>query len=154
MTTNPEITDRRLQQVVVPLSRKPKNQELLPLSKVASLAEGVLRDSQKGWEAVFNLAVAESGLFESEIADALEMDKGNFSKLKAGGLQHHRLHRFCQAVGNVIVLQVDAYLAGAELRPLESALESENRKLREQVAELERRRQIEIDLIRELREGK
>lgn len=155
MTTADEISDGQLSQVVVPLTRAPKDQGIIPLSEVERLAAAVERDEVKGWETVYRKAITESGLFESEIADALGMDKGNFSKTITGGaMQQRRIRAFCNAVGNRVVLQVACYLVGCELRPLESELERQNRELREKVADLERRREIEIGLLREIREGK
>lgn len=152
MTTNPKITDKELSQVAIRLSRQPADQELAPLSVVATLAAGVEHDDVKGWEAVYRRAITDSGLFESEIADALGMDKGNFSKaISSGAMQQRRISAFCKAVGNRIVVQVSGYLESCELRPLETELERENRELREQLQELKKQRDIEISLIRDLK---
>ena len=126
MSTVMKLSDSQLNQVELALSRKPKSQELLPLREVAQLAALVDRDEVKGWEAVFKRAITYSGLFDSEIADALEMDKGQLSKtLAAGNLQTRRIEQFNEAVGNKIALQVWNYRAGYEMKPLLSTLEQE-----------------------------
>ncbi|MCG7985035.1 MAG: hypothetical protein JAY90_20075 [Candidatus Thiodiazotropha lotti] len=124
MSTVTKLSDRQLTQDELDLSRKPKHQELLALSEVRHLAELVEREEVKGWEAVFKRAITDSGLFDSEIADSLEMDKGQLSKtLAAGNLQTRRIERFNRAVGNRIILQVWNYRAGFEMKPLLSETE-------------------------------
>jgi hypothetical protein len=137
MSIAPKLSDSQLNQIDFALSRKPKNQELLALSEVEQLAELVEREEVKGWEAVFNRAITDSGLFNSEIADALEMDKGQLSKtLAAGNLQTRRIERFNKAVGNKIVLQVWNYRAGFEMKPLLSTLEKELERERKEKEEM------------------
>lgn len=137
MSTVMKLSDSQLNQVELALARRPKSQELLPLSEVSQLAALVDRDEVKGWEAVFKRAITDSGLFESEIADALEMDKGQLSKtLTAGNLQARRIEQFNDAVGNRIVLQVWNYRSGFELKPMLSTLERELEREREEKEEM------------------
>lgn len=142
MSTVAKLSNANLSQVEFDLSRQPKKQELLELSEIRNLADLIEREEVKGWEAVCKRAITDSGLFDSEIADSLEMDKGQLSKtLAAGNLQMRRVEKFNQAVGNKIVLQVWNYRAGFEMKPLLSETERklaeterENQELKNELA--------------------
>ncbi len=142
-------TNDQLQQVVLPLSRSPERQPLLSVGEIDGLVEKVGRNTKKGWEAVYRRAIADSGLFESEVADYLRVDKGNLSKMiSSGGLQQYRIRMFCDAVGNDIVIQVAAQLGGNELSPMQSTLEKQLAQERTEKAELETKLEYFKDFMR------
>jgi len=119
-----KVSNSELNQVVLPLSREPKKQELLPIEQIQLLSEKIDKDEVNGWKDVYVRAIGDSGLFESEVADALEMDKGQLSKtLSAANLQTRRIEEFCRIVGNQIVLQVFNYRMGFEMKPMQTKLE-------------------------------
>lgn len=138
MSTVTEISNAGLNQVALPLARAPKRQPLLPVDEVAALAAKVERDEVKGWEDVYRKAISDSGLFDSEVADAMQMDKGQLSKtLAAANLQTRRINEFCRIVGNSIVIQVFNYRADLEAVPMQSLLEKELEQERAKSKELE-----------------
>jgi hypothetical protein len=152
MSTVMKVSNEKLNQVELALSRQPKDQEILSLNAVESLAKMIDRDEVKGWEEVCKRAIQDSGLFDSEVADSLEMDKGQFSKTLSGGnLQQRRLEPFCKAVGNIVPIQVLLYRLGYEVVRLKSVVEKELEQEKATSAELRKELETITRFMRESR---
>ncbi|WP_232350395.1 transcriptional regulator [Burkholderia pseudomallei] len=100
--------------------------------------------------AAFTLACDASGLEDKEIAMALNIDAGTFSKMKKGmaALNGDALREFCKVVGNriysewlayqvgctLVMIQTEAERIAAEERARREEAERENKLLRELLA--------------------
>ncbi|WP_229287747.1 transcriptional regulator [Burkholderia pseudomallei] len=100
--------------------------------------------------AAFTLACDASGLEDKEIAMALNIDAGTFSKMKKGmaTLNGDALREFCKVVGNriysewlayqvgctLVMIQTEAERIAAEERARREEAERENKLLRELLA--------------------
>lgn len=73
----------------------------------------------------FTLACDACGLDDKEIAFALDMDKGTFSRIKAGTntLDADRIAAFCEVVGNTVYPEWIAFQTGHGLVLLKSEAE-------------------------------
>lgn len=81
--------------------------------------------AQKNQGAAFTLACSASGLEDKEIASALEIDAGTFSRLKSGTNTLHadKLQAFCSTVGNIVYPIWMAYQVGCGLHMLKTEAE-------------------------------
>jgi len=92
----------------------------------------------------YRKCVEESRFTEGEVAAYLEIDATQFSRMLKGNgetkrhLDDDKEHLLEIVCGNMIPTQWSAFQAGFELRRMETALEKENRELREQLGEMEK----------------
>ena len=90
----------------------------------------------------YKKCVEESAFTPGEVAAYLEIDPTQFSRMLSGEgatkrhLNDDKEHLLEAVCGNMIPTQWAAYQAGYELRRRETALEKENRELREQMEEM------------------
>lgn len=98
------------------LARPPKRTDDPPMEVIARIPNR--RGARK-------MALQWSGLLDNEVADALGIDHGQWSRIMNGKAHFpdEKHHEFNQVVGNKIVTMYDAYQEGCELTPLESELE-------------------------------
>lgn len=103
--------------------------------------------------AAIRLCIQASGLQDSEIALALDIDPGQLSKLLKGNgnFPNNKEHALMDLCGNEIPLLWDAMKRGKELKPLLSAVEQENVELRRELAEARREKTALIQTLREIR---
>lgn len=115
-------------------------------------------ESDWGWKSeasVFAYMIARSGLQEKTVAVECGIDASTLAKIKQGTARpsDEQIHLLMDCTGSEAWLIYHNLRRGYDprtLRRLETDVERENRELREQVAELERKREVELNLIREL----
>jgi hypothetical protein len=106
--------------------------------------------------AAFTSRIAFSGLQEKAIAIEVEIDPSTLAKVKQGSARPSEDHidRMMDATGSEAWLYFWLLRRGYDprsLRRFESDLERENRELREQLAQKEAEREVELRLFRQLR---
>lgn len=106
--------------------------------------------------AAIRYATENSGLQDKSLAIEIGTDNATLSKAKLGQarLNDDALHALMDATGIEAPLYAALLRRGYDprsLRRFENDVERENRELRERLAQIERDREVEIRLIRELR---
>ena len=93
-----------------------------------SVATEVLH-AQKDMLAAFNLACNVSGLEDKEIYIALDIDAGQWSRIKQGGAHFplNKLEELCDVLGNEILLEYLAWKRGKGVHQLETETERQLR---------------------------
>lgn len=106
----------------------------------------------KSVSAAIRLSIHVSGKEDKQIYMALGIDPGHWSRIVNGNsnFPHDRFPDFFKEVRNDVVVEYLAYQCGKGVHRLESELEKENRELREEMARMQRDREIEIKLLKEL----
>lgn len=96
--------------------------------------------------AAIKLCIDVAGLNDQQVADALDIDSGQLSRIKNGGMHFppNKLNPLQDLCGNEIPLRWQAMTRGWELKRRMSAIEAENAKLRVQLAERDR----DLDVIK------
>ncbi|KKM90659.1 hypothetical protein LCGC14_1236390 [marine sediment metagenome] len=132
-----------LEQVVLPFGPKPLRADVPDETLV----------KQRDMLGAINLAAAESGLNNEAIYPVLGIEKAAFSKSMSGSnhFPANSLDKFCDAVGNEIVLRWWAQKRGYKLVKLKSTLEEENELLRLEVADLKRDKQTILEFAKSLK---
>ena len=99
------------------------------------------------------LAIDVSGLEDKQVAGALDIDLGQWSRIRTGNawFPQDKLPAFMSLVGNDIPLIWLAHQRGYELRPLRSSLERENEDLKRQLAEKERDMEVIRQFVKQTR---
>ena len=109
--------------------------------------------AQPDMTAAIKLCIQVSGRDQKALYLDLGIDKGQWSRI-LGGKAHFpqdKLNTLCDLCANEIPLLWWALHRGYGLSPLESALEQENRKLRDELERMRRDHEVAIQLFRELR---
>lgn len=104
------------------------------------VSEEVIRRIHSRREA-YRMCIRESPFTDGEVAAYLQIDPAQFSRMLNGDKRHldDDKEALLEAVcGNMIPTQWAAYQHGYELRRRETALERENRKLRDQLDEMKK----------------
>lgn len=98
-----------------------------------------------------NFAQEVSGIPDKQIADALDLDTAQLSRIKSGNAHFppNKLAAFMRTTGNTIPLQWLAHTMGFELKPLRSELEKQVEQLRSELEESRREGQLMRSLITE-----
>ena len=111
--------------------------------------------AQPSFQRAFALACDTSGLDDKQIYGPLGIDKGQWSRIKSGDANFpmEKYPQFRRLVGNDILLKWIANRCGQELRPLASDLERENGRLREELAQAKRERDVIVQFVKESRLG-
>lgn len=99
-----------------------------------------------------NFAQELSGLEDKQIAGELGIDLGQWSRIKSGNAHFptNKYVAFMRLVGNDIPLVWLAHAMGYELKPLESDLERENARLRQELAQAIHDREVEREYARQM----
>jgi len=110
---------------------------------------------QPGWGPVLAYCATKSGKQDKAVAADIGMQEAVWSRCKSGqnapsGEQLARLMESCGNLAPLYWLMLRLNLDPHSVRPLESALERENRQLRERMAALESEREVERRTIRDL----
>lgn len=113
-----------------------------------SVAQEVVQ-SCKDMLAAFNLAINVSGLDEKEVYMALDIDPGQWSRMRKGDAHFplNKLTLFCDVVQNEIVLDYLAWCRGKGLHMLESEAQRQLREAQEQLAREKEKTQMLADLL-------
>lgn len=124
----------------LPISRAPRKQDAPTLEQIKALSELVSLHGDDGWRMVYQQSIRDSGLTETEVGDALGIDRGLWSRtITQVLLQQKRVEDFSAVVGNNLITHVQAYREGYSLHPLETELEKQLRAEREERAALEQK---------------
>lgn len=113
---------------------------------------------QPGWGPVLAYCATKAGKQDKTVAADIGMQEAVWSRCKSGqnapsGEQLARLMEACGNLAPLYWLMLRLNLDPRSVRPLESALERENRQLRERMAALEIEREVERRTIRDLMTG-
>lgn len=103
----------------------------------------------KGQGKAFTLACDASGLEDQEIAFAMDVDAGTFSRMKKGTNTLHAddVAKFCRVVGNTIYPQWVAYQVGCALVVIKSEAERRAEQAERRAVEAERKLEWAMDLL-------
>jgi len=101
-----------------------------------------------------NFAQEISGLEDKQISGELGIDLGQWSRIKSGNAHFptNKYIAFMRLVSNDIPLKWLAHAMGYELKPLESDLERENVRLRQELAQAIHDREVEREYARQMLE--
>ena len=132
-----------MDQVALPLSSKPK---------AADVDDSVLI-RQPDMLAAINLAIQASGLQDNQIYPVLGMEKAAFSKALSGSnhFPSGKLDQLCEVLGNEVVLRWWVLTRGYALVKLKSTLEEENERLRAELNQERREKEIIKEFVRQTR---
>ncbi|RDH91859.1 MAG: hypothetical protein DIZ77_06395 [endosymbiont of Seepiophila jonesi] len=124
-------------QGALPLCQPVEQREDPPIEVIASYPSRT--DSIKSAIHWSNVIGVGRSLTEGEVADALGINKGQWSRIMSGTAHFptEGVHTFNKIVGNTILTRYDAYIEGYELRPLKSKLEKQLEDERTENAELQ-----------------
>lgn len=97
----------------------------------------------------FNLAINVSGLDEKEVYMALDIDPGQWSRMRKGDAHFplNKLTTFCEVVQNEILLEFFAWSQGKGLHMLESEAQRQLREAQEALSKEKEKTQMLADLL-------
>jgi hypothetical protein len=111
--------------------------------------------AQPDFNASLVLSIAASGRDDKQIYGPLDIDAGQWSRIRSGAA-HFPMTKytpFAQLVGNDIPLQWLAFKRGYELKPLASDLERQNAQLQEELTQARRELAAVVKFVKETRLG-
>ena len=106
--------------------------------------------AQADMGAAITLAIQVSGKQDKAVALDLDIDAGQWSRIKGGTAHfpHNKLNALCDALGNEVPLLWWAGSRGYELKRRLSAVEAENEKLRAELLDQKKREAVLMEALK------